>query len=165
MHLGYVKCAAEHTSLARELQDRQRQMGDTDAMRDTWAASIPGGPNQFQMAQFERRVGEMKQELEKAHGNYQMFDATLLDPVLLGETCRFYRLVAVWLRWVGEGSLTNGGASPLASPVKGHVETGDGTVDATTQVGGGGRRDCYRRFSTTNPRPEILGLASGTPGG
>ena len=103
MHLGYVKCAAEHTSLAREVQDRARQMEDVDAMRDSWAASIPGGPSQFQMAQFERRVGEMKAELDKAKSNYAMFEATLLDPETLGEAARFYRLVAAWLRWVAEG--------------------------------------------------------------
>lgn len=103
MHLGYVKCAAEHTSLARDLQDRQKQFNEIESHRDSWAASIPGGPSQFQMQQFERRISEMKNELEQAKQNYAMFDATLLDPVVLGETCRFYRLVAVWLRWVAEG--------------------------------------------------------------
>ena len=103
MHLGYVKCAAEHTSLARDLQDRQKQFNEIESHRDSWAASIPGGPSQFQMQQFERRISEMKNELEQAKQNYAMFDATLLDPVVLGETCRFYRLVAVWLRWVSEG--------------------------------------------------------------
>ena len=107
MHLGYVKCAAEHTSLAREVQDRARQMEDVDAMRDSWAASIPGGPSQFQMAQFERRVGEMKAELDKAKSNYAMFEATLLDPETLGEAARFYRLVAAWLRWVAEGRVSD----------------------------------------------------------
>ena len=95
MHLGYVKCAAEHTALAREVQDRARQMEDVDQMRDSWAASIPGGPSQFQMSQFERRVAEMKGELERAKANYAMFDAALLDPETLGESARFYRLVAV----------------------------------------------------------------------
>ena len=70
MHLGYVKCAAEHTALAREVQDRARQMEDVDQMRDSWAASIPGGPSQFQMSQFERRVAEMKGELERARASW-----------------------------------------------------------------------------------------------
>ena len=108
MHLGYVKCAAEHTSLAREVQDRARQMEDVDQMRDSWAASIPGGPSQFQMSQFERRVAETKAELERAKSNYAMFEATLLDPETLGEAARFYRLVAAWLRWVAEGRGSGG---------------------------------------------------------
>jgi ubiquitin conjugation factor E4 B len=143
MHLGYVKCAAEHTSLAREVQDRARQMEDVDAMRDSWAASIPGGPSQFQMAQFERRVGEMKAELDKAKSNYAMFEATLLDPETLGEAARFYRLVAAWLRWVAEGResdgksaqeresvVSNGGGafeSLLPNPVSGFLRGAPGT--------------------------------------
>jgi ubiquitin conjugation factor E4 B len=127
MHLGYVKCAAEHTSLAREVQDRARQMEDVDAMRDSWAASIPGGPSQFQMAQFERRVGEMKAELERAKSNYAMFEATLLDPETLGEAARFYRLVAAWLRWVAEGRESDGKSAQERESV---VSNGGGAFES-----------------------------------
>ena len=58
------------------------------------------------MSQFERRVAEMKGELERAKSDYAMFDATLLDPEILGESARFYRLVAAWLRWVAEAGGT-----------------------------------------------------------
>ena len=133
MHLGYVKCAAEHTALAREVQDRARQMEDVDQMRDSWAASIPGGPSQFQMSQFERRVAEMKGELERAKSDYAMFDATLLDPEILGESARFYRLVAAWLRWVAEG---RGNAS--GDPGRKATRIGSG---GPSSGGGGGGDD------------------------
>ena len=125
-HLGYVKCAAEHTALAREVQDRARQMEEVDQMRDSWAASIPGGPSQFQMSQFERRVAEMKGELERAKANYAMFDASLLDPETLGESARFYRLVAVWLRWVAErpgntNAAANSGDDPSPDALSGSL--------------------------------------------
>ena len=102
-HLGFIKCAAEHTQLARELQERSSQMNDVEGMRESWAASVPGGPNAFQQAQFDRRVEEMKGELERCKQNYTMFDATLQDPKVLEEQMRFYRLTLKWLEWVACG--------------------------------------------------------------
>ena len=137
MHLGYVKCAAEHTALAREVQDRARQMEDVDQMRDSWAASIPGGPSQFQMSQFERRVAEMKGELERAKANYAMFDAALLDPETLGESARFYRLVAVWLRWVAErGGTANICEEPVKHATQGIAQSGGGVPSQTGDASG-----------------------------
>ena len=131
MHLGYVKCVSEHTSLARELQDRQSQLGDVDAMRAQWAASLPGGaPNAFQSAQFDRHIGQLTNELARCKERYACFDSVLQDPRAIGEAMTFYRLVATWLIWVATDGRDAAGGATLAREVAGKTGGGGG--------GGGG---------------------------
>ena len=126
MHLGYVKCIAEQTQLARELQDRQQQMNDVEGMRANWAASIPGGPSQFQVQQFDRRVEEMKAELAECKESFACFDTVLQDPKAVGEAMQFYRLVATWLIWVATGGKDATGGSQLAAEAAAGAAAGDG---------------------------------------
>ena len=114
LHLGFIKCVAEHTQLARELQDRQSQMNDVEGMRANWEASLPGGPNAFQRAQFDRRVEELRAELEECKENYACFDAALQDMGALREITQFYRLAAAWLIWVATEGKDASGGSDLA---------------------------------------------------
>ena len=62
MHLGYIKCIAEHTALKPELRDREQQDAQIPAITAQWAAGFPGGqPNAFQQAQFDRQLAGMHQ--------------------------------------------------------------------------------------------------------
>jgi ubiquitin conjugation factor E4 B len=42
MHLGYIKCIAEHTALKPELRDREQQDAQLPAHTQQWASQFPG---------------------------------------------------------------------------------------------------------------------------
>ena len=90
LHLGYVKCITELAQTGREIQDMQDAVRDFEAMRDQWS----GSPEQ---ARYERRLEEMKKELDTALMHTFQFDCVLRDPRLISEAMQYYRLVAVWL--------------------------------------------------------------------
>lgn len=90
LHLGYVKCIVELSNWARDMQDQQSNLRDFEAMRDQFA----GSPEQ---ARFERRLEQMKSDLEESQVRHVLFDCALREPRLISEALRYYRLVAVWL--------------------------------------------------------------------
>ena len=89
-------------------------MNDVEGMRANWEASLPGGPNAFQRAQFDRRVEELRAELEECKENYACFDAALQDMGALRDITQFYRLAAAWLIWVATEGKDASGGSDLA---------------------------------------------------
>lgn len=90
LHLGYVKCINELSQTGREIQDMQDAVRDFEGRREQWM-QLPD------RARYERRLEEMKSELDQATAHTFQFDCALRDPRLISEAMQYYRLVAVWL--------------------------------------------------------------------